>query len=79
MRAYIPSYEEDFRYPEDMEIILDYLKAHGQLNIKPKMVERYYEDFSEEKYAAGWLGINDPYEDKHLLRQFSIYLSEIDI
>lgn len=78
MRAYIPNYEDNFRYPEDMEIILDYLKAYGQLNIKPKMVERCYEDFSEEHYCAGWMSVEGDYSEC-ILREFAGYLSEIDV
>ena len=79
MRAYTPKKEENFRYPEDMEIILDYLKSHGQLNIKPKTVERYYENFSDEKYCAGWMCIDGEWGRGQGLKEFAEYLSEIEI
>ena len=48
MRAYIPNCENDYRFPEDMERILNYLNANGQLNIKPQRVEELYEAYSED-------------------------------
>ena len=53
MRAYIPNCENDYRFPEDMERILNYLNANGQLNIKPQRVEELYEAYSEDVWCAG--------------------------
>lgn len=74
VRAYILYKPTAFKYPEDMKKILEYLQAFGQLNIQPATVEDYYFEFSEEKYSAGWIGVN-----LLTLEEFAEWLSEQEI
>ena len=78
MRAYIPK-SELFKYPEEMEIILKYLRANGVINISSSEIERYYEEFSDERYCAGWMSIDSQWGKVKGLKEFAEYLSEIDI
>ena len=73
MRAYIPN-EEEFMYPEDMELLLSYLNKNGKLMIEPHTLEEMYEGFSEERYCAGWMNITE-----HILEEFAEWLSEIEV
>lgn len=74
MRAYVLYEPVKFSYPEDMAKIMDYLQHRGKLNVQPKTVENYYFDFSEEKYSAGWIGVN-----LLTLEEFAEWLSEQEI
>ena len=74
MRAYIPNCENNYEFPEDMERILDYLNANGQLNIKPQRVEELYEAYSEDVWCAGWIIVTD-----ERLESFAEWLSEIEV
>ena len=74
MRAYVLYQPTSFSYPEDMQKILDYLQARGELNIQPATVEDYYFEFSEVKYSAGWIGV-----DLLTLEEFAEWLSELEI
>ena len=58
MRAFTLYEPATFSYPDDMKMILEYLQWRGRLHVSPKTVEKYYFEFSEEKYAAGWIGVN---------------------
>lgn len=61
-------------YFDDMEKILNYLRANGKINVPESEIKSYYEEFSEEKYAAGWISLDD-----ERLREFADWLSEIEI
>ena len=74
MRAYIPNCENDYRFPEDMERILNYLNTNGQLNIKPQKVEELYEAYSEDVWCAGWIMVTD-----ESLESFADWLSEVEV
>lgn len=63
-----------FKYPEDMAQILAYLSHHGILRISETDVEKYYSDFSDEHYCAGWMQV-----DEQRLEEFADYLSEKEI
>lgn len=73
-----------FRCPDEMEVILKYLKEKGTINVSEEDIESLYEDFSEEFYCAGWMSVlnatifgstpNIP-----LLEQFADYLEQQDI
>lgn len=61
-------------YPEDVAIIAQYLQTHGDVDsseIDPNVLENLYHDFSEDKYEAGWMRLDDS-----LLQQFSIWLED---
>lgn len=64
----------DFRYPEDMERIIKYLKENGTINISYELLEELYSDFSEDNYCAGWMILNDFY-----IREFAKWLSEYEV
>lgn len=77
MKAYTP-YEEAgemaYSYPEQMEKILDFLNANGQLNVADATVECLYREFSEDRYCAGWMIV-----DENLLAEFAEWLSNYDV
>lgn len=60
-------------YPNPKE----YLTSRGRLNISDKSLENEYYNFSEEVYAASWMGIHGDNDD--LLYEFAEYLSSKDI
>ena len=64
----------DFRYPSDMDTILEYLAGKGTLNVSAKSVEELYGDFSDDMYCAGWMDITS-----ERLEQFAFWLSRQDI
>ena len=70
MRAYERNEYNNFRYPEDMKLIIDYLKTHGKILVKYSVIENLYYDFSEEKYDASWMSV-----DKKRLEEFEEYLN----
>lgn len=76
MRVYVKNGESDetqFRYPEDMKKIMDYLQAHGTVQVQEKSIELFYEIFSDSQYDAGWLHVND-----QILEEFADWLSKKD-
>lgn len=77
MRVYIKHHDEHYDYPEQMTILLTYLKAHGELRISGKTVEEYYYAFSTIRYSAGWMSIRDI--DSPILEEFADYLADLDI
>ena len=54
--------------------IMDYLNEHGTVLVKPLTIEKLYYEFSEDKYCARWMCVNDD-----LLEEFSDWLDEYDI
>jgi hypothetical protein len=73
MKAYERN-ESKFNHPEDMKLILDYLNAHGRILVKESTIEELYYDFSDEKYCACWMGVND-----RMLEEFEDWLCDIEI
>ena len=73
MRAYIPNNESEFEFPEDMERILNYLNANGKLMVNARAVEEFYEGYSEDRWCAGWISVND---DR--LEDFANWLSRVE-
>lgn len=57
------------RYPDAMECIIEYIEAHGKLNVNYSCLEKLWEDFSDT-YAAGFL---EPH--KNFLEEFVQWLS----
>lgn len=74
MRVFEKHASQDFDYPDDMKRILDYLNEHGTLLVKPLTIEKLYYDFSEDRYCASWMGVND-----NVLEEFANWLDELDI
>lgn len=74
MRVYEKHESHDFTYPDEMKRILDYLNEHGTLLIKPLTVEKLYYDFSEDRYCASWMCVDDD-----ILEHFAKWLDEYDI
>lgn len=58
---------------EDMNLILSYLKKHGEILVDESTIERLYYDFSDEKYSAGWISPNE-----QTLYEFEEWLNELD-
>ena len=74
MRVYEKHSSQDFDYPAEMKCIMDYLNEHGTVLVKPLTIEKLYYEFSEDKYCACWMCVNDD-----LLEEFSDWLDEYDI
>lgn len=73
-RAYIPHEEIlPFRYPDEMEKILEYLNERGTLQVTDKEVEALYFEFSDERYAS-WLDANTDN-----LEQFADWLARKEV
>ena len=66
--------EINFAFPEDMKLILDYLNAHGKILVKASTIEGLYYDFSDEKYCAGWMCV-----DEQILAEFEEWLNELEL
>lgn len=64
----------DFKYPDDMWKIIDYLKQHGDINVEYMRLEELYEDFSYDVYCAQWMMVSD-----ETLRGFAEYLADIEV
>lgn len=56
-----------------MELILAYLKKYGEILVDESTIERLYYNFSDEKYCAGWMSVNE-----EILREFEEWLDELD-
>lgn len=74
MKVYERNEYANFAYPDDMKRILDYLNIHGKILVKPSIVESLYYDFSDERYCASRL-----YVDEQILEEFEEWLTEKDI
>lgn len=66
--------ENNFTYPKEMQLILDYLNAHGKVLVKDSTIEDLYYDFSDEKYCAGWMCV-----DEGILAEFEEWLNELEL
>lgn len=64
--------EYNFTYPEDMEIIMNYLNNIGEVHVEPDVIEDLYYDFCGEN-DVGWL---DP--DGYWLERFAEWLEKIE-
>ena len=74
MKVYVKNAAPGYDYPEEMEKILEYLNAHGELRVSGKTVERLYREFSDEIYCAGWICVN-----AYRLEEFADWLEKIDL
>lgn len=71
-------HEHEFMYPEEMKIILDYLKAHGEIKVKPSTIESLYCEFSDEADAS-WLGVMSKESQEIWLPRFAEWLAKVHI
>ena len=74
MKVYKKFQEYNFTHPEDMNLILDYLNKHGEILIENSSIESLYYDFSDERYSAGWIGVNDD-----TLEEFAEWLDKYEL
>ena len=74
MRVYVKKTTPRFNRPEEMKKILDYLNDNGLLMCSGKTVETMYYEFSEEKYCAGWMSV-----DEELLEEFADWLADQEV
>ena len=74
MKVYERNEFNDFTYPDEMKRILDYLNEHGKILVKPSTIETLYYKFSDERYCASWMCVNDD-----ILEEFEKWLAEKDI
>ena len=63
-----------FEYPEDMNVILKYLKSRGKIFVRYSTIEELYRVFSEDKYCAGWMTV-----DGDILEEFEAWLREYEV
>ena len=73
MRVYERKIDFDFDYPNDMKMILDYLNEHGEILVGELRIENLYYEFSNKKYEAGWLKV-----DEQMLEEFEDWLEHYD-
>lgn len=73
MRVYKKYLEFDYAYPEDMKLIIDYLKKNGEILVSMSTIENLYYDFSSEKYCASWMSVNE-----QMLEEFADWLNDYD-
>ena len=74
MRVYERYECNDFNYPEDMKNIIDYLNEHGKILVSNYTIENLYCEFSDERYCAGWMSVDD-----EILEEFEEWLMYYDI
>ena len=74
MKVYIRNEFNNFTYPDEMKHILDYLNERGKILVKASTIESLYYEFSEERYCASWVCI-----DERMLEEFEEWLIEKDI
>lgn len=65
--------EDCFTYPDDMKRILDYLNERGKVNVNNSTIESLYYDFSDERYCASWMSVNED-----ILAEFERWLTNVE-
>lgn len=74
MKVYERNETNNYRYPDEMKKILDYLNRCGKILVKDSTIEDLYYEFCEEIYDAGWMGVYD-----EILDQFENWLNEYEL
>lgn len=74
MKAYKRYECDNYTYPDDMKCILDYLNEHGEILVEPSTIELLYFRFSDERYCASWVCVDD-----RVLKEFENYLTKVNI
>lgn len=73
MKAFTP-FCRDFQYPVYMELIIDYLRKQGTINVGYETLEKLYSEFSRVVYDKEWT-VPNPLN----LEKFANWLSDRDI
>ena len=73
MRAFEFNYG-DCEFPEDMTKIMLYLEEHGRVNVSVEHVEKFYRQYSDEVWCAGWMNA-----DEHTVQSFAHWLAEQEL
>lgn len=71
MKVYKKHDKYKFIYPDDMEKILNFLSKHGEIFVSDSTIEDLYFEFSNERYSASWVSVNE-----RLLEEFTDWLDE---
>lgn len=71
MKVYKRHNKYNFAYPNDMEKILNYLSKHGEILVDDSTIENLYYDFSDIKYDASWMSVNE-----QMLEEFEDWLND---
>ena len=74
MKVYERNEEKNYRYPDDMKKILDYLNKCGKILVKDSTIEDLYYEFSDNFYSASWLNPSDG-----VLEQFEGWLNNYEL
>lgn len=74
MKVYERNEKNNYTYPDEMEKILDYLNKCGKVLAKGSIIENLYYEFSDEKYCASWMEVNE-----QMLEEFEKWLHEYDL
>ena len=74
MKVYERNENNNFVYPEEMKLILDYLNSHGKILVKESTIEDLYFEFSDDMYCASWMGVNE-----QRLEEFEDWLNELEL
>ncbi len=64
----------DFKYPNEIWEIINYLKQRGNINVNFTKLEELYEDFSYDVYCAQWMIVTN-----ERLEEFAEYLSKYEV
>ena len=65
---------DQFDYPDDMKRLLEYLNENGEILVKASTIQTLYREFSDEKYCAGWMGVDDL-----MCAEFEEWLNDYDL
>lgn len=75
MSKYFKRNDDDFvpYYPEDLKKIREFLEQNGTLSCTNKQLDWFWSEFSDIRYAAGWMCVDDK-----LLEEFADWLQEYE-
>lgn len=75
MSKYFKKNKEAFTYPEQMEIILEYLYRHGEITGQLAKIEELYKKFSLDCYDMSWMCVT---ERDVTLEKFAEWLDNLE-
>lgn len=52
------------QYPDDVKKIREYLEKIGELEAADAEIDNYWSLYSDERFCAGWMGVNEDLLDK---------------
>lgn len=73
MKVYLRNEKNNYRYPDEMTKIINYLNCCGKILVRDSTIEDLYYEFCEERYDTGWLSV-----DKQILEEFENWLNEFE-